>query len=201
IINAIVSGIIPGIGKFFGNGEYDKVKEARAVLASVIWISVSTLGVAILLYNESFLTLWVGEGKYAGGIENVLLLTIGVQFIFFYMDGNFINVTLDMATKVILTALSSLLTIALAFLLVEKYHIMGMAFSILAGRLVLTIGYPIILKKKMNEGISFFKEGNIRPLLVAILFFLLANYIGESVKIENWLALLGIGSVTVLVSG
>jgi len=187
-------------GKFFGNGEFDKVKEARSVLASVIWILVSTFGVAILLYNESFLNLWVGEGKYAGGTENLLLLFIGVQFIFFFMDGNFINVTLDMATKVIITALSSLVTIALAFLLVEKYHIMGMAFSILAGRLVLTIGYPIILKKKMNEGISFFNADNLRPLLVALLFFLLANYISGSIKIENWFVLIGIGSVTALVS-
>jgi len=200
IINAVVSGIIPGMGKFFGNGEYDKVKEARSLLTSVTWVLVSAIGVAILMYNESFLYLWVGEGKYAGGIENLLLLIIGVQFIFFYMDGNFINVTLDMATKVLLTAASSLITIVLAFVLVEKYMILGMSLSILLGRLVLSIGYPIILKKKLNEKVVFFNEDTIRPLLISFLFFITANIISGWIDIQNWLVLIGMGSITIIVA-
>lgn len=198
IINAVVSGIIPGIGKFFGKGEYEKVKEARAILTSITWILVAATGVAILMYNESFLSLWVGDGKYAGDVENMLLLIIGVQFIFFYMDGNFINVTLDMATKVTLTAASSLLTILLAFILVERYLILGMCLSILIGRLVLSIGYPVILKKKLDEKVSFFNVENIRPILTSLVFFVAASAVRKWIDIDNWFSLIGMGLITIL---
>lgn len=200
IINAVVSGIIPGIGTFFGNGEYEKVKEARTILTSITWILVASIGVAILMYNESFLTLWVGDGKYAGDIENMLLLLIGVQFIFFYMDGNFINVTLDMGTKVILTAASSLLTIVLAFSLVEEYLILGMCLSILLGRMILSIGYPIILKKKLGGKVSFLNMENVRPILISLIFFLTATVLRQWINIDNWFVLVGTGIFTILVS-
>src|SRR5690606_25353720 len=103
-------------------------------LLTVIWLSVAMLGVTIIMFNESFLSLWVGEGKYAGAIENMLILCIGIQSIFFYLDSTFINVTLDLRTKVYLSAASSLITTALAFVLVEQYQIIGMCVSIFIGR-------------------------------------------------------------------
>lgn len=200
IVNAIVIGIIPGVSKFFGNGEFEKVKEARSLLISLIWLFVTMFGVALLLYNESFLLLWVGDGKYAGTIENFLLLYIGIQSIFYFLDSTFINATLDMKTKVYLTAASSLISVILAFILAERYSLIGMCLSILIGRSLLTIGYPIILKNKMNERASFFTEENIRPILVGLLFFSVASYISEWIEINNWIILISLGALTVLIS-
>lgn len=201
VISAVISGIIPGIGKFFGNREFEKVRDARRVLTLIIWLSVSTIGVPILLFNQSFLYLWIGEGKFAGHMENLLLLFIGVQYIFFYMDSNFINVTLDMKTKVVLSTLSSLLTVLLAFVLVKEYLLIGLCLSILVGRLVLTIGYPIILKTKMEESFSLLKFGNIRPLMVSMGIFLLAVYFSDQILVESWIHLIGWGLLSALVSG
>lgn len=196
IINAVISGIIPGVGKFFGNGEFDKVKEARTILTSLTWLLVTSIGVTILLYNRSFLELWVGNDKYAGNVENLLLLVIGIQYIFFYMDGNFINVTLDMATKVILTAVSSLVTVSLAFILVEKYGIIGMCMSILLGRIILSIGYPIILKKKLGEDFVFFDKRTLHPVLTSMLFLLIASKVSTHIYITSWINLCIAGVVT-----
>jgi len=199
-INAVVIGIIPGVSKFFGNGEFDKVKEARGVMISIIWLFVTVFGVALLLYNKSFLALWVGEGKYAGNMENLLLLYIGIQSIFYFLDSTFINATLDMKTKVYLTAFSSLLSIVLAFVFVEKFLIIGMCLSILIGRSILTVGYPIILKRKLNEGVSFLNKTNIRPMLVSFLFFLLASSISGLIHVENWLSLFSMGAISIVIS-
>jgi len=199
LINAVISGVVPGIGNFFGKGEFEKILISKRLIHSIIWWFTFSIGTCILLFNKSFLNLWVGEGNYAGYLENLFILLIALQYIFFGAAGSFINVTLDLKTKVLLTGFSALISIGLAFLLVEEFQIIGLCLSVLAGRMVLTIGFPMILKKKMNDQSSFFSDENIRPLFITSMALIAASYLQEMVLVNSWLELISWGALAVVV--
>ncbi|MDO9554489.1 lipopolysaccharide biosynthesis protein, partial [Rhodonellum sp.] len=199
LINAVISGVVPGIGNFFGKGEFEKILISKNLIQSIIWWFTFSIGTGILLFNQSFLNLWVGEGNYAGYLENLFILLIALQYIFFGAAGSFINVTLDLKTKVLLTGFSALISIGLAFLLVQDFEILGLCVSVLAGRMVLTFGFPLILKKKINDQSSFFTMENIRPLLITSIALIAASYLQELVMVNSWLGLISWGALTVAV--
>lgn len=199
LINAVISGVVPGIGNFFGKGEFEKILTSKRLIHSMIWWFAFSIGTCILLFNQSFLKLWVGQGNYAGNMENLFILLIALQYIFFGASGSFINVTLDLKTKVLLTGFSALISIGLAFLLVGEFQILGLCTSVLAGRMVLTIGFPMILKKKINDQTSFFSIENIRPLFVTSMALITASYLQEMVTLSSWLELISWGFMLVMV--
>jgi O-antigen/teichoic acid export membrane protein len=200
VLISIITGITPGIGNLFGNREFDKVKRVRAMILNLTWLFAVTTGVAVVLFNRSFIELWVGPEHYAGLQANLLILMVSIQSIFFQIDSFIINVTLDLKVKVILTAVASLLTILLAFLLVERFEIAGLCFSILAGRAILTVGYPIILKKRMEDTSSMLPAKMLQPLLVAALFLALSAAIAPWVSISNWFLLIAAVFITLVIT-
>ncbi|WP_230392242.1 oligosaccharide flippase family protein [Pontibacter sp. FD36] len=200
-INAVVNGVIPGIGSLYGKKEYDKVQQARSLVITLNWMLVASLGAVILLYNKSFIYLWVGAEHYAGNTENLLILLISVQAIFFQIDSNIINVSLNLKMKVYLAIIASALTIALSFFLIENFHIIGLCLSILIGRLVLSVGYPLLLSKLMHMQFNYMGLKQIRPILITSALFALAIFIGQTITITDWVSLTLIGALTIPVIG
>jgi O-antigen/teichoic acid export membrane protein len=189
IIISIISGITPGIGSLFGNQEFDKVKKVRELIINLTWLFAVSTGVTVLLFNRSFIQLWVGPDHYAGLYENLWILLVSLQSIFFQIDSFIINVTLDMKLKFFLTVCASLMTIVLAFFLVEQFQIVGLCISIMMGRLILTIGYPIILKKRMHDASTLFPAKIFQPILIAALLILLSAYSSQWINLNNWFLL------------
>ncbi|WP_317195553.1 lipopolysaccharide biosynthesis protein [Echinicola shivajiensis] len=186
IVSAITTGIIPGIGGIFGKGEYEKVQSARNSIITINWVLVSALGILVLLFNQSFISLWVGSEHYAGNLENLLILVIAIQYIFFQMDSDIINLTLKLEIKVLLSFLAASISILLAFLLVKEFSILGLCASIILGRMILTIGYPIVIKKRINDHSNLLTFKSLRPILASLLLLSLACYMGQWIEISSW---------------
>lgn len=201
LIYAVINGIIPGIGSLFGKMKFNKVKKARNLINNLNWLMISSLGVGILLFNQSFIGLWIGEEHYAGTVENLFILLISVQQIFFQTDSLIINVSLDVKRKVYFSLVATALTLFLAYFLVKEYGIVGLCWSILLGRLILTLGYPIILKRKMSdpEGLKF--GPMFRPLFTLLIFFLTASYLSQFILVSNWIGLILLGGLSSLIAG
>lgn len=200
-LTAVITGMTPGISSLFGKGDYDKVKKARKAVITLTWLFSVSVGVAILLLNKSFIQLWVGKDRYAGNIENLFILLVALQVIFFQLDSLIMNATLDVKRKVWLSACATALSILLAFILVGKFHIIGLCISILIGRLFYTIGFPILLKRRMNDKSPLFSMQQVRPVLITILLFALATYAGQVFSFSNWFSLIATGGAAVLVAG
>ncbi|PVY36662.1 O-antigen/teichoic acid export membrane protein [Pontibacter virosus] len=200
-VNAIIMGIIPGVGGLYSRKEFDKVQKARRIITSINWLLASSIGVTILLLNSSFIRLWVGLEHYAGSFENLMILFVSIQVIFFQIDSLIINVTLNMKKKVLFSSLASGVTILLAYFLVERYFIIGLCSSVLIGRFILTIGYPLILKEKMNDTSSIFIRQKIQPFVISVILFLIAAYLSQEISIPNWISLIGAGTISTVGSG
>jgi O-antigen/teichoic acid export membrane protein len=201
IVHAVINGIIPGVGGLFGNGEFDKVQKARRVMFSMNWLFIVSFGVAVLVLNKSFISLWTGDDHYAGYVENFLIILISVQAMFFKTDSVLINVTLNLKTKVMTMLVSSAITVGLAMMVVGEWGIIGLCLSIIAGRMVMSIGFPLILKRKIQDNGSFFQLNVIQPLLAAGVLLSAATYGAQFIRVDNWFYLLGSGALIAVVTG
>ncbi|ARS34127.1 oligosaccharide flippase family protein [Pontibacter actiniarum] len=200
-VNAVVNGIIPGIGGLFGKQEYDKVIKARRIVVTLNWLLITSLGVAVLLLNRTFIALWVGVDHYAGTLENLLILYVSIQAIFFQIDSLIINVTLNMKKKVLFSVLASAVTILLAYTLVDDHYIIGLSCSVLVGRFILTVGYPLILKERMQDNSRILTRQKIQPFVISTLMLAGAAYLSQWVELAGWYHLFTAGFVVVLSAG
>ncbi|NGM73075.1 oligosaccharide flippase family protein [Sphingobacterium sp. SGL-16] len=198
IVSQVISSTLPGIGKLYGNKEFDKLKIVKSQVFSLTWLFCCVMGCLGLLFNQSFIYLWIGEGHFGGQLVNLLLIIITVQYMFTYNDGILINISLNIKRKVVYGAFSALITIGLSYFLIKKYEILGLGIALICGRLIMSIAYPIIVANILQDKLSF----NLRiiRMLVAIVSLYFVTYkIGELILITNWVWLILLGLVSFIV--
>jgi hypothetical protein len=192
LINRLILGIMPGIGKLLGLKEYGKINKVRKNINSVTLLLTTAFGVTIILFNQSFLSAWVGKEHFAGHTANVLIMMMTIQDTFVKNDACIISATLDIKKKVFLTLISGLLFAGFGIFLVHKMGIAGLCISLMISRLYLLIGQRKILAAIMNTepGAAFMV--NVRPFVTALLL------LGTAVWLATMTGTLGIFQLLVL---
>jgi O-antigen/teichoic acid export membrane protein len=176
VIVIVVFGIIPGLGSIVGTGDYEKAVRLRKEINTFIWLVATAFGASILIWNRVFIGLWVGTDHYSGSNPNLLIVVAAMQLAFIRSDGNIIDLTLHLSQKVLLGFLSVTVSIVAACILVGyfKLNIVGLCLGIMGGRLIISIGYPMLISRFL--GVSLISQLNwmFRPILVTILLFSIA---------------------------
>jgi O-antigen/teichoic acid export membrane protein len=188
VLVIIVFGITPGLGGIVGTKNYERAVRLRGEILSLIWLAVTALGTGILLWNEVFMGLWVGTRHYSGSLPNLLIVVGAVQLVYIRSDGNIIDLTLRLSQKVLLGFLSVTLSIVAASVAVGylKLGIPGLCLGIMAGRLILSVGYPALISRFLGVPLSSQLKGTLRPALVTILLFSLAFGLDSLLAVPAW---------------
>jgi len=197
----LVSSSIPGLGGLIGGGELERAKKARSELLVLLWLFMVVLGSGVLLWNKSFIGLWVGADNFCGSTINVVLVAMVIQQVFFRADAFIIDTTLDIRTKVISGAVAAVVGIVAAVILGKKYGIMGVVVGQMLGRLLLSVYYPLLVSKALkgtNKGVVI-SIG--RPLICMIVVLTASWYLGQNWSVDGWLQLAGVSVVTTVFVG
>ncbi len=204
VIVIIIFGIVPGLGSIIGTGDFEKALRVRAEFNSSIWLVATTLGASIIIWNKAFLGIWVGPSHYSGSIPNLLLVVSAIQLTFIRSDGNIIDLTLRLSQKVILGLVSVTISIVAASILVGvfKLGIVGLCLGIMGGRLIMSIGYPMLIGRFFGLPIYSQMNAILRPVSVTILLFSLAFGLGSFIPftvgsgIKGWIIFIISAGVT-----
>ncbi len=202
IIGIMVFGVLPGLGGIIGTGDLKKAAQVRNEMMALTWLVVTATGAVILLWNRSFLGLWVGADHYAGAVPTLLCITVAAQFVLIRNDANIIDLTLDLRRKVIIGLLSGGLSVAIAGILVGyfKMGIAGLCCGFILGRLILSIGYPLMVGRFLKISPLSQVGGTVRPVAVTVLLFFLTLELNRSLAVTSWVSLvLGVGSTTAVI--
>jgi hypothetical protein len=173
VIIIIVFGVMPGLGSIIGTGDHQKAVRLRGEINSFIWLVATAFGASILIWNKVFIGLWVGAEHYAGSLPNLLIVMAAMQLAFIRSDGNIIDLTLRMGQKVLLGFFSVTVSILAASILVGYFNlgVVGLCLGMMGGRLIISIGYPILIGRFLNVSISSQLNGMFRPVFVTLLLF------------------------------
>ena len=187
ILAMIVGAVIPGLGGLIGKKQYDQAATVRGEMMAVNWLLTMSIGVSILLWNRSFVGLWVGMVHYAGSLVNLLYILVATQLFFIRSDAFVIDLTLDIRRKVVLGGLSTLLCIVLAAVLIKPLGIMGLCLGLIAGRSILTVAFPLLIGSALEISPKVRLASLVRPGVVMAGTFALSSYLGHHLLASTWI--------------
>jgi len=181
IIANVIFAIMPGLGSIVGVGDFKRAVRLRGEIMSLIWLIVTAMGTSILLWNRSFIGLWVGANRYSGSFPHLLIVVGVIQLVFIRSDANIIDLTLRLSQKVLLGLLSVTISVVLASVLVGYLNmgIVGLCLGIVSGRLILSVGYPYLISHFLEIPPLKQFQGMVRPVLITILLF------GAAIMVDN----------------
>jgi O-antigen/teichoic acid export membrane protein len=201
IIAIMVFGSAPGLGGIIGSGDYQKAARVRGEMIALTWLIVTVMGGTILAWNQAFLSLWVGAQHYTGVYSSLLMVVMVTQMVIIRNDSSVIDLTLKLKRKVIIGAISSAISIILGGVLVKVFNlgIVGLCLGLIAGRLILTFAYPMLIGRFLKIPFANQVKSTIRPIIVSVILYAAAAYITGSVfastgrGFQGW-ALLAMGA-------
>lgn len=200
----LVSAGMPGLGDIVGRGEFKKADEIRSEIMASSWLLAVIIGTMILLWNRSFISLWVGEDQFIGFRENFLVVLLMTQLIFIRYQASIVDVTLEIRAKVLWGALSTFASMVLAVLL--GFHlqspIAGVLLGLIGGRLILSVLYPILVRKILKKSTHKTRDGTfdfIRMSMVMVFLYISAYYLAPLIKVDNWYELVLSSVVSILI--
>jgi O-antigen/teichoic acid export membrane protein len=197
----LLQGAGPGLGGIIGAGDHRKAVSVRNETLAFTWLVSTVAGASVMLWNESFVRLWVGGRFYSGATSMLLIVIMVLQFVHIRYDGQVIDATLNVRTKVLLGLFSALFSLGLAAVLVGPLDagIVGLCAGIITGRLILTIAFPWLVGKAIGAPLAAQLRGAIRPMLAMAALFAAAVTLGRVVAVRSWLTLVPAAAVTAVV--
>ena len=200
LVAMVVMRVAPGLGGIIGSGNSKKGATVRRELMTFTWLLAVITGVGILLWNRSFVGIWVGDTFFAGRLANLLIVLLVVQFVFIRNDSHIIDLTLDLKNKVLLGALAGTVSVVVSTILVLLDHgIVGLCIGFLVGRGIVSLAYPAVVGGALGIRLRDQARQAIRPALVTMLLFTAATLSGPHLIVDSWLLLIGGAATTVLV--
>ena len=196
LILLVVSSCLPGLGGIFGREDYEKAAKVRGEIMSLSWLFAVAMGSMVLLWNYSFVKLWVGSDNFIGFTENLLMVLLMTQLIFIRNDARIVDVTLNIRKKVLLGLFSACLAVLLAYVFSRYWlpNVAGLVVGLMTGRLVLTISYPILVERAFRARTALSGPGLIRPFLVMACLYAGASLAGAHLNVDSWLKLILYGA-------
>jgi O-antigen/teichoic acid export membrane protein len=151
------------------------------------WMAATVAGATTLMWNRSFVTLWVGPEHYAGAAVDILLVVLMFQTVFIRADAHVINATLDVRGRVLAGAFAAGTSIVLAILLIPRFHITGLCLGLAAGRLLQSVCHPVLVRRLLGRSRRTGWMEIARRLAVTTLIFLTYVEIGRRLEPGTWI--------------
>lgn len=187
----VIFAIMPGLGGLIGAGDLRRAIRIRNETMSLVWLMTVVAGATVLLWEKSFLHLWVGERYYPGAATVLTIMTMVLQFAIIRTDSNIIDLTLKLRGKTLLGAASAALSVGLAFVFVGLLGmgIIGVVLAFMIGRAILSVAYPSMIGRMLGIPPERQVRGVARPALATGGLFICSSVLGKSVYAGSWIAL------------
>jgi O-antigen/teichoic acid export membrane protein len=178
--------VMPGLAGIIGEKSYARAALLRRELMAVTALFVTAAGCAILLWNRSFVHLWVGSENYAGTWTNLLLVAIAVQTAFIRCDAYIIDAALQPGRRVRVSAVAAAVALSLSVLLTWYAGLIGLCLGVLAGRGVQTIWYPLVVRDCLGRTPEISPNWLTRTLVIMAALFAGSAYLGQHILLRHW---------------
>ncbi len=191
-VATLIFAIMPGLGGLIGRGDLERAVKIRTETMSMVWLFTAVSGTLVLLWERSFLHLWVGDGYYPGAATLLVIMLMVLQFAIIRVDSNIIDLTLKLRAKTLLGTVSAALSIALSwyFVAVLDMGIIGLAVGFMIGRVIVSVAYPAIIGRMLAIPPQRQVIGAVRPALATGVLFVCSAMLGRTLFAASWIALL-----------
>jgi O-antigen/teichoic acid export membrane protein len=186
---------MPGFGGLLGAQQLDRAAQVRRELLTLTWLFVTVVGATVLVWNPSFLALWVNDGAnlYAGSWVDLLIVLIIAQTAFIRTDAYIIDAALKPRRRVFIAAITAAVTLGLAIALTYAFGILGLCLGMMAGRGIQSVAYPVIVRNSLGRPAAQpgARLAALRLACSTALLFAGASWLGRQFIADRWYIWLG----------
>ena len=200
-VSIFTQGALPGLGGIIGAEKYETARGVRGEIMALTWLIATVLGSTILLWNQDFVSLWVGSEFVESNLSTLLILVMAIQLAVIRVDSNIIDLTLNLRSKTIFGAVSAVIALVLAGLLLDYFDagIPGLCAGFILGRLILSIGYPLMAGRRLGIPASEQVFAGIRPAITMTFLFAVIWIVNGWFTANTWIELVAYSSVTLVI--
>jgi len=202
LVALAVGSVTPGLGGIIGSGNLQKAVRVRNEIMSLSWLVAIAMGTTIVMWNQDFVRMWIGEEYYVGSLVNLLIVLMVIQLVLIRNDAFMIDLTLDLRLKVIIGALSATISVVVAGILIAFLNlgIMGLCLGFIAGRSILSLAYPWLIGRFLGVALVSQLKDAVRPGVVTVLLLLLAFALSVYLIASTWISLIVSAGLTLAVA-
>jgi O-antigen/teichoic acid export membrane protein len=181
-----ISAAAPGLGQLLARKDFARLQHVRRELKLMVIVIAGVAGTSIIALNGSFIERWVGAEHYAGVVPTILIVCGVIQWLFIRIDGSFIDLTLNLRSKVVFGTLSAFVAALAGGLLLRRFGLVGLCIGLISGRAVMGIAYPFIVGRMLQ--VEHRRQWTlVRPVAVVLVLWIAYGLIGQSTV--AWLSL------------
>jgi O-antigen/teichoic acid export membrane protein len=189
------SALAPQLGAYVGKGDWFGAQKVARQMRELCLALATGAGSLILLLNEAFVGIWVGQEQFMGQGVNVLMVVAFIQYVMIFTDSKIQDTGLRIKGKVLLGALmTSMALIVGGFTFVLSESAVVMFGALIVVRLIGSLGFPALANRTIrNSGWPFGRA------LIATLILSISWLIGRNVLVDQLVELLLLGTLGTLV--
>jgi O-antigen/teichoic acid export membrane protein len=154
VVSQVLHGVIPGIGKYIGLGDFDTLLLVRNKISTLGFGFIFIFSTVIIGFNKVFVSHWIGFDLYAGNAVTLLLVFNFIQNFYISRDNVIINMFLDVKGKVKIGLIVWVVEVFFWILLIPKLGILGLLIGSVTGNFIMMIYFPILLGKLMSRKVD-----------------------------------------------
>ena len=190
-LSLLVQATIPGIGGHLGAGRLTRAADLRGEVLALVWTVGTAAGATVVIWNASFVGLWVGEALFAGTTTTLLLVVLAFQIALIRTDTFLIDVALVPRVKVLAGTAAAVASIGLAVLAVGPLGlgVVGMCVGLVTGRGLLSVAAPLAVGRVLGIPVSGQLRAIARPLLTTCALLAAAVALSDRLAVDGWLPL------------
>ncbi len=175
-IYTISGTAMPGMGQLSGQGEIEKIRNIFFIMFPFIMNVTFSAVLFIILFNEAFIGLWVGEELYGGNDLNIVFALTLLTTVVFHSFSVILSSGLNLKAIAISRSLEAILNIVLSLWLVQDFGIVGVALgtviaSVMTSFWVVPYFASRYLSISLSEAVSRFRINIGIPLIIYVLFY------------------------------
>ena len=194
----IVEGIVykpavalsPAISHLQGENEPNKLKNLLFKFFHILIWSYCLIISAFLLFNQSLITLWISENKFAGIFLSALII-VGISLKGFFSSIGNLNFAMgDIKGSSKIIVMQNIFYIIFVIILGRIFGVVGIIASLIPSVLLTSSWY--YLKGFLDKGVFNFYNilSILKNILLAFLVCLASFYLQPLLKIDSWIQLI-----------
>lgn len=199
ISRVLLSGT-PGLGDLFGRRQFERLREVRLQLELATLAIYGVIASVILVGNQWFITLWVGEEKFAGQAVNIWLTVTTMLFMLTYIQHTMLLTCFSFKDTVRLQLVAAGLGFLASVMLTYRLGLVGIPLGNLCGRLVAVLGYTTQLGRVLDQPPRDYGAQLFRLASVVMVILMVSAGAGALIVANSWPLLFGAGGLTGLLA-
>jgi O-antigen/teichoic acid export membrane protein len=184
----IVGPLFPSISRLIGDEDYVSVGKITIKLTKILFRFAIFFTIAIWLFNESFIDLWIGKDKYGGDLLEIWNIIYMFAFSAFSGFGIIIYSTKKFEKWTAFSIVEIFLVVALSYLLHRQYGFLGLIAGYVIGSVPTQFYLAFIALRQINLSVLSVVRQSYRYVLVPNLPSVITGFlIKELFVISSWI--------------